>query len=130
MTMDPAIQKLLLKVAYLWLPAASLLVWMWLRKIKSVIIYLFSSANLVCYLLWFGAMVVLHSESFYRWWSEFKDLHLISAFVVVLCPLVAVLASFILLVACIVPKPREQLILFPANLLMLILWGSSITWLN
>lgn len=130
MIIDPSIQRLLLKVAYFWLPAAGLLWWVWIRKISSVIIFSFSSTSLVCYLLWLGAMVILHSQNFYRWWSEFEGLHFVAAFVVFLCPLVAVLVSFILLVACIVPRPREQLFLFPANLLMLILWGSSITWPN
>ena len=127
---DPAIQKLLLKVAYLWVPAAGLLWWAWLRKVKSAITYTMISANLVCYLLWVGAMVILLSPNFYRWYSEFKVLYLVPVFVVVLWPLAGVLVSFILLVACIVPRPRERLFLVPANLLLLVLWGSSLTPLN
>jgi hypothetical protein len=130
MTIEPWLQKLLLEFVLFWVPAACLLLWLKFRKTQSPIIYFVSSANLVCYLLWLGAMVILHSPNFYRWYSEFKDLYFVPAFVVFILPFVAVFASFILLIACLVLRPREQLFLAPANLLLLILWGSSITWPN
>jgi hypothetical protein len=130
MAIDPWLQRLLLKLAVSWVPAASLLCWLWLRKIRSVILYFASCANLGCYLLWLGTMVTVRSPIFYRWSSESKNLDfvlfVIPAFTFVLWPLFATVGSFILLIASCMAKQGERRFLVPANLLMLILWASSI----
>jgi len=130
MTIEPWSHRLLLKLALLWVPAAGLLWWLKLRGIRSVIIYFVSGANLVCYMIWLGAMVLADSPIFYRWSSESKDLDVIffmtPTFLFVLCPLAATAGSFILLITTLIAKQGEHRFLVPANLLMLILWATSI----
>jgi hypothetical protein len=130
MTIEPWSHRLLLKLALLWVPAAGLLWRLKLRGIRSVIIYFVSGANLVCYMIWLGAMVLAHSPIFYRWSSESKDLDVIffmtPTFLFVFCPLVATVGSFILLITTLIAKQGEHRFLVPANLLMLILWATSI----
>jgi hypothetical protein len=130
MTIEPWSHRLLLKLALLWMPAAGLLWWLKLRKIRSVIIYFVSGANLVCYMIWVGAMVLINSPIFYRWSTEFKDLKPILYTTAILTfvwfPFVATVGSFILLTTTLIAKPGEHRFLVPANLLMFILWATSI----
>jgi len=112
------------------MPTAGLLLWLKLRKIRSVIIYFVSAANLVCYMIWVGAMVLINSPIFFRWSTEFKDLDPIfftaATLTFVEGPLLATVGSFIPLIISVIAKPGEHRFFIPANLLMSILWASSI----
>ena len=130
MGIDPWVHSPLLKLALLWTPAVGLLWWLKLRKIRSVIIYFISGANLVCYLLWLGAIGIVGSPSFYRWSSESKDhlrivLSVIPPLTLVVIPPAATVGSFIFLITSFVARPGEHRFLLSANLLTLILWASS-----
>ena len=130
MTIEPWVRSPLLKLALLWAPAAGLLWWLKLRKIRSVIIYFISLANLVSYLLWLGAMLIVTSPSFYRWSVESKGnlrvvLSVIPPLMFLASPFAAAAGSFILLITSLIAKPGELAFLVPANLLAFILWGFS-----
>ncbi len=129
MGIDPWVHRPLLKLALLWAPAAGLLWWLKLRKIRSVIIYFISGANLVCYLLWLGATGIIGSPSFFRWSSESTDLRfvlsVISSVTLLVIPIAATVGSFFMLMMSFIARPGERRFLVPANLLSLILWASS-----
>jgi hypothetical protein len=114
MQIEPWVHRPLLKLALLWAPAAALLVWLKLRKVRSVILYALSASNLLCYPLWLGAISLRAAAPFVA-----------APFVLVAIPLAATAGSFLMLIATIFAKPGEHRFLVPANLLMLILWGSS-----
>lgn len=131
MLIEPWVHRPLLKIAFLWTPAAGLLLWLKLRKIRSVILYFVSVADILCYSLWLGAITLIGSPTFYRWSSGSKvDLRIAlsatASLMLFVVPLAATVGSFILLITSFISKPGERRFLVPANLLTLILWGSSL----
>jgi hypothetical protein len=130
MILEPWVHRPLFKLMFLWLPAATLLGWLKFRKIRSVIIYFISLANLVSYLLWLGAMLIVTSPSFHHWSLESKgDLRVVLSVIPPLMffaiPFAAAVGSFILLITSFIAKPGELAFLVPANLLAFVLWGFS-----
>jgi hypothetical protein len=120
----------LLKFALLWAPAVVILWYLKLRGIRSRIFNIISCANIVCYLLWLLGMVTVHTPIVYRWISECKPaipvLMFFSAFLFVLWPIFASMVSFVLFMASFGVQPGERRFFVSANLLMLILWASTI----
>lgn len=121
---------LLWKIALLWAPAAGLLWLLGRRNARSAILYFVSCVTLFCYILWSGTVAVVLSPSFARWSSELKKPDLafsnIPLLVFIFLPLSATICSFILLIASCWAEPGEHRFLIPANLLMFILWVTSI----
>jgi len=113
------------KFALLGIPTiVALLVWKKLR-VESKTFYQFSWANPICYLLWILAIgstnILIHSVK-----SSWITFSMLPASVAFIWPFFAAFGSLCLCLLCGRANPKEQAFVLLPNLLMLILWGSSI----
>jgi hypothetical protein len=113
------------KFALLGAPAIAILLFWKTRRIESGALYRASWANAFGYLLWLVAMTttaILSHYSAFRW-MVFSPLPATLAFFL---PFLACVGSLLLCLLCVRAKQIERLFVALPNLLMLILWVSSI----
>lgn len=110
------------KFALFGVPASITLVFWKRRRVKARGVYRASGANVLGYLLWLLAGVVM-AMLFHIPAVTFSFLPATVAF---LWPFVAAIASFVLCLLSIPAEMKEQPFIVLPNLLMLILWISSV----
>ena len=111
------------KFALLGAPAIAILLFWKRRRVESVALYRASWANPFGYLLWLIAMnttaVLSHSTAF-RW------MVFLPATLAFPLPLLSCVGSLFLCLLCVRAKQVERMFVALPNLLMLILWTSSV----
>jgi hypothetical protein len=113
------------KFALLGAPAIAILLFWKRRRVESVTLYRASWANPFCYLLWLIAMNATAILSHYTAlrWMVFSSL---PATLAVGLPFLSCIGSLILCLLCVGAKQVERMFVALPNLLMLILWISSV----